>query len=97
MIIIDGEYVLCGTCMYYDRKECCIKGLNGASVSLYKDGVFIDKVLTNKCGNYVFKVMNLGTYLISVNRCEKCKIVCVVLCADPKNVYIKDIIFKDCK
>ncbi len=44
MIIIDGEYVLCGTCMYYDRKECCIKGINGASVSLYKDGVFIDYV-----------------------------------------------------
>ena len=55
--------------------------------------IYYDSLITDKCGNYVFKVNELGTYLITVNRCGKCRIVCVVLCSDPKNVYIKNIVF----
>ena len=87
------EYTLCGSCIYYDSKDRCIKGVCGATVSLFKNGTLIASLITDKCGNYVFKVNELGTYLITVNRCGKCIIVCVVLCSDPKNVYIKNIVF----
>lgn len=88
------EYVLCGSCIYYDKCDNCIKGACGVTVNLFKNGVLLDCVTTDKCGNYVFKVSELGTYLITASRCGKCKKQCVVLCDDPKNVYIKNIIFK---
>lgn len=88
------EYVLCGSCIYYDKCDNCIKGACGVTVNLLKNGVLLSCVTTDKCGNYVFKVNELGTYLIKTSRCGKCKIQCVVLCDDPKNVYIKNIIFK---
>ena len=88
------SYVLCGACIYYDKCEECIKGACGVTVNLFKDGKLLDSVTTDKCGNYVFKVSELGTYLITVSRCSKCKIVCVTLCPDPTGVFIKNIIFK---
>lgn len=88
------EYVLCGSCIYYDECEKCIKGSCGVTVNLFKNGTLLDSVTTDKCGNYVFKISELGTYIITVSRCERNKTECVVLCTDPKNVYIKNIIFK---
>ena len=87
------EYVLCGACIYYDKCEGCIKGACGVTVNLFKNGVLLNCVTTDKCGNYVFKVSELGTYLIMATRCDKCKNQYVTLCTDPQNVYIKNIIF----
>lgn len=57
------EYVLCGSCIYYDKCDNCIKGACGVTVNLFKNGVLLDCVTTDKCGNYVFKVYELGIYL----------------------------------
>lgn len=88
------EYVLCGSCIYYDKCDNCIRGACGVTVNLFKDGTLLGCATTDKCGNYVFKINELGTYLITVSRCGKCKIVCVTLCTDPTGVFIKNIILK---
>lgn len=91
---MNEGYILCGGCLYYDKCDNCIKGACGVTVNLFKDGILLGCVTTDKCGNYVFKVNELGTYLLVFSRCDKCKSVCITLCADPNNVYLKNVIFE---
>ena len=44
------EYVLCGSCIYYDKCDNCIKGACGVTVNLFKNGVLLGCVTTDKCG-----------------------------------------------
>ena len=48
------EYVLCGSCIYYDKCDNCIKGACGVTVNLFKNGGdFVNKDNLKEVLNYL--------------------------------------------